>query len=121
MNKSGGPIYQILKNESLPLEALLVVADDIHLEPGKARIRAQGSHGGHNGLSHISDTLRTTNYPRFRLGVGSDKGNNLVDHVLSPLDAPDEARIQSRFDHFGDALLCWAKEGFPSCQDLLAR
>ena len=62
---------------------MLVVTDDLSLDAGKIRIRAQGSAGGHNGLRNIEELLGHNQYPRLRFGIGSNfaKGHQ-VDYVL---------------------------------------
>ena len=83
MNRSGKAIRYWLDKEKIPLENLLVIADDINLPFGTIRLKTKGSDGGHNGLKDIQETLQTTNYNRFRFGVGSEfsKGNQ-VNYVL---------------------------------------
>lgn len=70
MNLSGRCVRQIVDFYQLPLEDLLIVADDINLPLGKLRARAKGTHGGHNGLRDIQNHLGTTEYARLRIGVG---------------------------------------------------
>jgi PTH1 family peptidyl-tRNA hydrolase len=71
MNLSGNAVSYWLKKENVPIENMLVIVDDLALPLGNIRMRPKGSDGGHNGLSHISSTLSTTDYPRIRIGIGS--------------------------------------------------
>ena len=70
MNLSGSSVRQAVDFYKLPADGLLVVCDDIALPLGKLRVRAQGTHGGHNGLRDIQAHLGTTTYARLRVGVG---------------------------------------------------
>ena len=83
MNRSGKAIRYWLEKEKIPIENLLVITDDINLPFGTIRLKTKGSDGGHNGLKDIQELLQTTNYNRFRFGVGSEfsKGNQ-VNYVL---------------------------------------
>ncbi len=83
MNRSGKAIRYWLEKEKIPIENLLVIIDDINLPFGTIRLKTKGSDGGHNGLKDIQEVLQTTNYNRFRFGVGSEfsKGNQ-VNYVL---------------------------------------
>jgi peptidyl-tRNA hydrolase, PTH1 family len=83
MNLSGHAISYWLKKENILLENMLVIVDDLALPTGSIRMRPKGSDGGHNGLSHISTVLGTTEYPRIRVGIGNSfsKGAQ-IDFVL---------------------------------------
>ncbi|MBM3919407.1 MAG: aminoacyl-tRNA hydrolase [Sphingomonadales bacterium] len=93
MNLSGQAVRYWLGAEKLGVEQLLVITDDLSLPVGRLRLRGHGSAGGHNGLSHIEETLGTQAYARVRFGIGADfpKGRQ-VDHVLGsfgPAEWPD--------------------------------
>lgn len=70
MNLSGKAVRYWLKAERIPLENLLVVVDDIHLDLGVFRLRGKGSDGGHNGLKSLQEQFQTPRYARFRFGIG---------------------------------------------------
>lgn len=70
MNNSGEAIVQALEFYKIPVENLIVVCDDISLDPGKLRIRRKGSHGGHNGLRSICELTGSDDFPRIKIGVG---------------------------------------------------
>src|SRR5690242_3537922 len=84
MNLSGKAINYWLQQLKIPKENLLVIVDEIALPFGKLRLKPSGSAGGHNGLKNIELLLGTQEYPRIRVGIGSDyaKGQQ-VDYVLS--------------------------------------
>lgn len=70
MNNSGESIVQALDFYKLDISRLMVVCDDISLDPGKLRIRRKGSHGGHNGLRSICDLTGSNDFLRIKIGVG---------------------------------------------------
>lgn len=85
MNLSGEAVGEAARFYKLPPQRVLVVCDDIALPPGKLRLRAQGSAGGHNGLKSIQQHLGSEEYPRLRVGVGGKPHPeyDLADWVLS--------------------------------------
>src|SRR5581483_11570500 len=82
MNLSGRCVREVMDFYQLPLADLLVVCDDMNLPLGKLRVRAKGTHGGHNGLRDIQNHLGTTEYARLRIGVGAPEEGDAVDYVL---------------------------------------
>lgn len=97
MNLSGNAVSYWLKKENIPLENMLVIVDDLALPAGSIRMRPKGSDGGHNGLSHISSILETTEYPRIRVGIGNSfsKGRQ-VDFVLGKWSKEEKKFIDQR-------------------------
>lgn len=92
MNLSGEAISEIISWYKIDIENCLVIVDDIDLPPGKIRIREFGSPGTHNGLKNIVQQLNNSNFPRMRIGVGSDKGNrDLKDFVLGKYESSESA------------------------------
>ncbi len=93
MNASGEVLAPFLRYRQVPPERLIVVVDDMDLPPGRLRIRAGGSSGGHHGLDSIIARLGTDRFPRVRLGVGKPPAPECgADWVLSGF-APDERKI----------------------------
>lgn len=113
MNRSGLALAQLQTAQGFDSSRdLLVVVDDVALDPGRIRLRAQGSAGGHNGLKSIEAALRTREYARLRIGVGAPPpGIDLVDWVLSPMPRPDEELILARFPLLVDGVRIWMEEG----------
>ena len=87
MNLSGKAVAYWLDKKNIPVENLLVIADDMNLPFGVLRMRKGGSAGGHNGLANIAEMLRTQDYPRLRVGIGSHVGRGpQIDFVLGKWD-----------------------------------
>lgn len=72
MNLSGKAVKYWMEKESIPTENLMVICDDINLPFGTIRIKPSGSDGGHNGLKSINEHLNTSQYVRFRFGIGAE-------------------------------------------------
>jgi PTH1 family peptidyl-tRNA hydrolase len=91
---------------------LLVVVDDVALEPGRARLRGSGSAGGHNGLKSVEASLRTRDYPRLRIGVGAKpQGADLADWVLSSPPREDRQAILGILPSLVDCVGAWVVRG----------
>lgn len=98
MNLSGDAVVEAMNFYKLPPERVIVVYDDISLEPGRMRIRKKGSDGGHNGMKNIIQLSGKDNFPRIKVGVGAKPNPkwNLADWVLSRFtDAETEALNQA--------------------------
>lgn len=113
MNRSGSALLAHLKNAELDVASdLLVVVDDVALEPGRARLRASGSAGGHNGLKSVEASLRTREYPRLRIGVGAKPaGADLASWVLSPPPRDDRQAILGILPALVDCVAAWVLRG----------
>ena len=99
MNLSGKAIKYWMDKESIPVENLLVITDDLNLPFGSIRIRSKGSDGGHNGLKNIQLLLNSTVYPRFRFGISDEfKKGQQVDYVLGNWDDAEKAKLPERLD-----------------------
>lgn len=81
MNLSGEAVAALMRWEKCGPEDLLVVSDDVHLPPGRIRIRRNGGSGGHKGLGSIIGHLGSGGFARLRVGVGEGRGGR-VGHVL---------------------------------------
>ena len=98
MNLSGECVRAYADFYKVPPEQILVLCDDISLEPGKLRLRVKGSAGGHNGLKSIIANLGTSVFPRLRIGVGEKPfGWDLADHVLARFPKEEEPLIREAF------------------------
>ena len=87
MNLSGKAVAYWLDKKNIPVENLLVIADDMNLPFGALRMRKGGSAGGHNGLANIAEMIGAQDYPRLRVGIGSHVGRGPpVDFVLGKWD-----------------------------------
>ena len=95
MNLSGGPVREMANYFKIdPESELIVIYDDIDLEPGQLRIRKQGSAGGHNGIKDIIRQLGTEKFLRIKVGVGAKpKGWDLADHVLGRFSTEDRKLV----------------------------
>ncbi len=114
MNLSGRSVLQLSAYFQIPVQRIIVLFDDISLIPGKLRVRANGSAGGHNGIKSIISELGSQDFPRVKIGVG-EKPNpdyDLADWVLSSFSSGEEKSLETSFQNAADAALCIVDEGF---------
>jgi PTH1 family peptidyl-tRNA hydrolase len=117
MNLSGRSLRQALDFYQIPAEDLLVVCDDINLPLAKLRVRARGTHGGHNGLRDIQNHLGTTEYARLRIGVGPPEGRDAVDHVLDRFSPAEKPLIEDALLKAAQAVVVWLHRGVEACMN----
>ena len=104
MNLSGECIQEVMNYYKTDISDLIVVYDDINLEPGQLRVRGKGSAGGHNGIKNIIAHLGTQEFPRIKVGVGDKpKGMDLADYVLGHFSKEDQAKMDEAFKDAADA------------------
>ena len=108
MNLSGESVAELVNYYKLdPESELIVVFDDISLEPGNIRIRKKGSAGGHNGIKNIIAMTGTQNFMRIKVGVGEKpKGWDLADYVLSRFPKDERVLMEEAFERAGEAAVC---------------
>ena len=108
MNLSGESVQEVMNFYKLdPEEDMIVIYDDISLEPGNIRIRKKGSAGGHNGIKNIIAHTGTQNFKRIKVGVGEKPaGWDLADYVLGRFDSDDREKVEEAIsDAIGAAVL----------------
>ncbi len=113
MNLSGRSILQLSAFFKIPPQRIIVLFDDISLPPGRLRIRANGSAGGHNGIKSIIQELGSQDFPRVKIGVGAKPhpDYDLADWVLSAFSAAEEKELVPALERAADAALCIIDEG----------
>ena len=83
MNTSGGPVKQLMNTYGVKADHLIVIHDELDIDPGTIRVKFGGGHAGHNGLRSICDKLGTRDWFRVRCGIGRPPGRMpVVDWVL---------------------------------------
>lgn len=113
MNLSGRSVLQLSAYFNIPPQRIIVMFDDISLEPGRLRIRQDGSAGGHNGIKSIISEIGSQEFPRIKIGVGAKPNPeyNLADWVLSTMSASEEKAAIYSISQAADAALCIVEKG----------
>ena len=115
MNLSGRSVLQLSAYFNIPPQRIIVLFDDISLEPGRLRVRPDGSAGGHNGIKSIIQELGSQDFPRVKIGVGAKPNPNydLADWVLSTFSANEEKALAVSVDNAAKAALAIIDRGVP--------
>lgn len=115
MNLSGKSVVQLSAFFKIPPQRIIVLFDDISLAPGRLRVRAEGSAGGHNGIKSIIQELGSQDFPRVKIGVGAkpNPDYDLADWVLGSFSALDEKAMAVSLENAGQAALAIIDKGIP--------
>ena len=115
MNLSGRSVLQLSAYFNIPPAHIIVLFDDISLEPGRLRIRPDGSAGGHNGIKSIIAELGSQAFPRVKIGVGgkAHPDQDLADHVPSGFSASEEKALAVALKNGAEAALTIIDKGVP--------
>ncbi len=111
MNLSGEPVAYLTARYRVKSEDLLIVYDDMDLPLGVTRVRADGGHGGHNGMRSIIDTLGKQEIPRLRLGVGRSPVDDPIRHVLGGFTDAESGAVERLLTRATEAVHCFVSEG----------
>ncbi|MDD5822934.1 MAG: aminoacyl-tRNA hydrolase [Firmicutes bacterium] len=90
MNLSGGSVREAAMYFDIPRENLIVIYDDIDIPIRSIRIRKAGGPGTHNGMKSVVKELGIKDFPRIRIGVGSNEGGDIVKHVIGKVSSKEQ-------------------------------
>jgi PTH1 family peptidyl-tRNA hydrolase len=112
MNASGRSAAAAKEALGIPAERMLAVYDDLDLPLGRIRLRAEGGHGGHNGMRSLIAELGTESFPRLRVGIGRPTdGASVLEHVLSPFRDDEREAARGAVVRAADAVEAWIADG----------
>ncbi len=118
MNLSGESVRAIFDFYKVESKDIIIVYDDVSLEPGQLRIRGKGSAGGHNGIKNIIAHLGTQEFPRVKVGVGEKpKGMDLADYVLSRFSKEEQDTMEEAFHEAANAVTMMVKQDIDSAMN----
>ena len=112
MNDSGEAVGPIARRYKIPAANIIVIHDELDLEPGAVKLKMGGGLAGHNGLKSISQHMGTNDYMRVRIGVGKPSNKEQgADHVLSSIPAAERKILDVAVETACDAVERIMKEG----------
>lgn len=111
MNLSGEAVQLCSRFYEIPVENLLIIADDFALSFGELRLRRQGSSGGHNGLKSIEHHLGTQEYPRLKVGIGYPGQKSWPDYVLEEFTPEENKSLPEVIANAVEAMDLWLQQG----------
>jgi PTH1 family peptidyl-tRNA hydrolase len=118
MNRSGIAVREpLFKNDEI--ESLLIIHDDLDLEPGVLRIRKTGSSGGHNGIQSIIDCLNSKDFPRLKIGIGRPSRMLSEHYVLKPFNKKERPIMEEAVVRAVDAVTDILNKGITYTQNYL--
>ena len=112
MNLSGKAVRYWMNELKIPVENVLVISDDLNIPVGTLSLRKNGSAGGHNGLTNITELIGTQEYARIRMGIGNDFGRGQqVGYVLGELTQEEKEQMPELCKRVIDGVKAWATIG----------
>jgi PTH1 family peptidyl-tRNA hydrolase len=119
MNNSGESVMAAMKWYGAKPDQLIVIYDDMDLEPGAVRIRPKGSAGSHNGMKSVIYHLRTDEFTRIRVGIGRpDEKIPVIDYVLQRITEPVIQELKVGMATAGEAVATIVKYDVASAMNI---
>lgn len=112
MNESGEAVGPIARRYKIPAANIIIIHDELDLEPGAVKLKMGGGLAGHNGLKSVSQHIGTNDYARVRIGVGKPTSKEQgADHVLSSIPPAERKILDIAVETACDAVERIMKEG----------
>lgn len=117
MNLSGEAVRAVSDYYKIPVEDILIVFDDLSLELGKIRFRANGSDGGHNGIKSVIQHMGTQNIARLKIGIGPQPSIPSEVFVLQNFSKEELEILKDTLTIAKNGISCYFKEGISVAQN----
>lgn len=105
MNASGKSIIQFMHFYKLQPENVIVVYDDMDVEPGKIKIRKKGGPGSHNGMKSVIHEIQSQEVPRIRVGIGRpEEQNQMIEYVIEEITSEEEKKLEEGVEKAREAI-----------------
>ena len=117
MNLSGEAVRAVMDYYKIKIEDILIIYDDLSLELGKIRFRANGSNGGHNGIKSVIKHLGTNNIARLKIGIGPQPNIPSEVFVLQNFSKEELEILKTTISRAKEAIDCYFKEGIAIAQN----
>lgn len=111
MNLSGEAVAELVRYYKIPKDHLMVVYDDLDIPAGTIRIRKKGSAGTHNGMRSVVSQQGYDDFPRMRIGLGSNGGTDIIDYVIGRVTPKEAGPLGRAVEQAVKALVCFVAEG----------
>lgn len=112
MNLSGESIKEILQFYKMETDQIIVIYDDIDIQPGSIKIRKTGGPGTHNGMKSVVQELNTQNFKRVRVGIGMpEKKENLIEYVIGAIPEEEKEKLEKGTNLAKEAVIEILKNG----------
>lgn len=118
MNLSGNCVKELMDFYKVERENVLVIYDDMDIEPGTIKIRKKGSAGGHNGMKSIIQILGTEEFPRIRIGIGRPEHNgDEINYVIGAIPEDEIPKLEEGTEKAKEAVIEILKNGIDSAMN----
>ena len=112
MNLSGNAVRDFMNFYKISSENIIIVYDDLDIQPGIIKIRKKGGSGTHNGMKSVVHEIQTEEFPRIRIGTGFCKDKSkLIEYVISKVSNDEYIEFIKIIDLAKDALASIIKDG----------
>ena len=112
MNLSGNAVRDFMNFYKIKEEELIVIYDDLDIEPGIIKIRKKGSSGTHNGMKSVIEHLKTEEFIRVRVGIGSpEHKEDMINYVIGPIPKREKELLDKSTDTAANSVLEILKNG----------
>lgn len=112
MNLSGESIKEAIDFYKIPEENLIIIYDDIDINPGIIKIRKKGGPGTHNGMKSVIQNIQTEKFPRVRIGIGKpEQKGELIQYVIGPINKEDKEILDKATTRGKEAVIEIIKNG----------
>ena len=99
MNKSGQSVQELANYYKIASEDILIIYDDLDLDPGQLKIKPKGGHGGHNGVRSVINCLGAKNFARVRIGIGRPEYRSVTDYVLEKFSSEERNQVEDALNN----------------------
>lgn len=117
MNRSGEAVRAVMDYYKIAIEDVLIVYDDLSLELGKIRFRANGSDGGHNGIKSVIQYLGTKDIARLKIGIGPQPNIPSEVFVLQNFSKDELETLKTSISKAKEGAIFYFKEGIAAAQN----
>lgn len=105
MNASGKSIIQFMHFYKLQPENVIVIYDDMDVEPGRIKIRKQGGPGSHNGMKSVIYEIQSQEISRIRVGIGRpEEQNQMIEYVIGEITSEEEKNLEEGVEKAKEAI-----------------
>ncbi len=112
MNASGEAVIEFVNFYKIELDKIIIIYDDVDIEPGKIRIRKSGSPGTHNGMKSVVHFLNSEDFPRIRVGIGKpDENTDMIEHVIGAIPEEEKTQLVAGIEKAKNAIIALLKNG----------
>ena len=118
MNLSGNCVKEFINFYKIEKENIIVIYDDMDIEPGQIKVRKQGGAGGHNGMKSIIQMLGTEAFSRIRIGIGRPKHNgDEINYVIGAIPGEEIPKLDDGAEKAKEAVIEILKNGIDSAMN----